>query len=162
MYKLRDGDYYEGFPFSTELADKLESEFIFMLEQDVSSDDLVNISDAVENWNKFLGDNITNAVEDAIHREFNDIEDIVSEIDSESTLNDHITMLKKMGKRVNINSQKIDGAVETVESRIAELQEEEEIYQAKTPDLGSSANNNTDKFDDVALKNLFMPLLDTE
>lgn len=161
IYNLREGDYYEDFPFSTELADKLESAYIAMLDQGVSSDDLDNISDAVENWNKFLGENIINAVEGVVHREFNDVEDIVSEIDSESTLDDHITMLKKLGERVNLNSQEIDDAIETVEFRITELQEEEEIYQARSPDLSSSVSSNTDKFDDIALNNLFMPLLDT-
>ena len=162
IYKLRDGDYYERFPFSTELADKLETAYIAMLEQGVSSDDLEKISDAVENWNKFLGENIINAVEDVARREFYDVEDIVSEIDSESTLDDHITMLKKLGERANLNSQEVEHAVEVVESRIVELQEEEEISQAKSPDLASSTNDFTDKFNDTALLNLFMPLLDVE
>ncbi len=162
IYKLRDGGYYEDFPFTTELADKLESAYISMLEQGVSSDEVENISDVVKNCNTFLGDNIINAVENVIHREFDDVEDIVSEIDSESTLDDHIAMLKILGKRVNLNSQEVDCAVEIVESRIAELQEEEEIYQAKSPDLSLSTKSNIDKFDDIALLNLFRPLLNVE
>jgi energy-coupling factor transporter ATP-binding protein EcfA2 len=160
IYYLRDGDYYEGFPFSTELADKLETAYLSMLEQDVSSDDLEKISDVVENNIKHLGENIINAVKDVVHREFDDVKDVVSEIDSESTLDDHIIMLKKLGERASINSQKIDGAVEIAESRIVELQEEEELYQASTPDLSSSATETIDKFDDLALNNLFSPLLD--
>jgi len=162
IYNLRDGDYYEGFPFSTELADKLETAYISMLEQDVSSDDVEKISDVVENNNKLLGENIINAVEDVARREFDNVEDIVSEIDSEYTLDDHITMLKKLGKRANINSQKVGNAIEVVESRIVELQEEDEIYQATSPNIGSSVSSVSDKFDDLALNNLFTPLLDTE
>lgn len=130
-----------------------------MLEQGVPSDDLEKISDVVENNIKHLGENIINAVKNVVHREFDDVKDVVSEIDSESTLDDHIIMLKKIGERASISSQKIDGAVEIAQSRIAELQEEE-VEEARTPDLVSSANKSTDKFDDLALNNLFTPLLD--
>lgn len=159
IYKLRDVDYYGDFPFSTELADKLETAYIAMLDQGVSSDDLENISDAVENWNGLLGNNIINAVEDVVRREFYDVGNIVLEIDSESTLDDHISMLKKLGARTNLDSQEVERAVETVNSRIVELQENEEIYQAKPPDFDLSASSEIDKFDDLALNNLFIPLL---
>lgn len=162
IHNLRDEGYYEGFPFPTELADKLETAYISMLEQGVSSDYLEKISDAAENWNKFLGDSVINAIEDAVRREFDDVENIVSEMDSESMLDDQIKMLKKLGERINFNSHEIERVVEVAKSRIIELQEEEETYQAKSPDLGSSSNNSTDTFDDTALLNLFRPLLDVE
>lgn len=159
--KLRDGDYFEGFDYAHELADKLESSYKKMLEHQISSDELEGISDAIDCWGGCLSDELKDALSVTVQREFDDACEIVSEIDSESTLQDHIEMLKKLGKRNGLNVQDINRAVEMVDSRICEVQQEEEWLEVTTPDL-HSGKKDIDKFDDAALLNLFTPLLDFE
>ena len=161
IYKLRNGDYFEDFPCAHELADKLESSYKTMLEHQFSSDDLERISDAIDVWGYHLSDEIKEAFSVTVQQEFDDVREIVSEIDSESTLQDHIEMLKKMGKRNGLDAQDINKAIEIVDSRIYEIQEKEEKLEVNTPDL-SIKQKDSEQFDDSALLNLFTPLLDIE
>jgi len=108
--KLRDGDYFEEFP---ELSEKLEASYIRMLERHISSDDLENISDAIENWRRYLSNELLEAFSNTVRQEFDDIKETVSEVDSESTLQDHIGILKKLGKRNQFSPQDIEKADES-------------------------------------------------
>jgi hypothetical protein len=106
--KLRDGDYFDQLPCATDLADSLEDAFIDMIEGGIASDDLEKISDTVEQWKYLLGNRVTEAVEDAIRSEIDHIDNVVADIDSESTLNDHIQTLQKLAKRAAIPSKKVE------------------------------------------------------
>ncbi len=161
IYKLRDGCYFEGFPFANELANNLENSFKAMMERPVSSDDLERISDAIDDWGLYLSDEVVDVFSEAVQMEFDDVSEIVSDVDSESTLEDHIETLKKLGKRRGLELSEIDKAVDVVNARIYEIQEEEAELEAHAPAL-KSRSNPSDQFDDVALINLFTPLLDVE
>ena len=161
IYKLRDGGYFENLSGADELADALERSFKVMLENSIASDDLERISDAIDDWGIHLNDDVEGAFLELIQREFDDVSEIVSDIDSESTLHDRIEMLKKLGKRKGFAKSYIDRAIDIVDSRICEIQEEEEELETHAPKLGSR-NDPSDQFDDVALLNLFAPLLDVD
>lgn len=160
IYKLRNGDYFESLSSAADLADALELSLRNMLEKPISSDDLDRISDAFDNWGCHLGEELQDAYLELVHSEFDNVSDIVSDIDSESTLKDHISMLQKLGMRSGIGSASVDVAIETVKSRIREVQEEED-QEAHVPVL-SNEKDSSDKFDDLDLLNLFKPLLDVE
>jgi hypothetical protein len=155
--KLRDGDYFADLPYAAELADSLEKAVIVMVKGGMPSDELENISDAVELWQSKLGDGISGAVEEAITGEFEEVRNRVSEIDSDSTLNDHIKTLQKLAGRATIPSLILDGAIATVRERIAEVEEQTSV--SKSPSFSAPSPPETDTFDDVALKNLFAPLV---
>ena len=154
--KLRDRDYFYLLPCASEMADSLEEAVLGMIDQ-CFSDDLENISDATEAWRHVLGDRIRNAVEQAIRTEIDQVHDIVADIDSESTLKDHIATLKKLGERVAIPPPLLERAIATVMERIGEVEEKTSI--SASPSFKAGSARDADIFDDVALRNLFEPLL---
>lgn len=157
--KMRNGD-YEDFPFSKELADKLELACVAMCKGGISSDDIERIFDAVQNGGHFIGPSINEVIGEAISMHFANIEDAVSGIDSESTLNDHIETLRKIASGASIDKQTVNSAIDIVEARITELQEENETNQAESPSFNSERSSMFDMFDDDDLKSLFTPLLE--
>jgi flagellar biosynthesis/type III secretory pathway ATPase len=95
-----------------------------MMTRGMPLDELEKISDAADMWQISVGNRITDAIGDAVSREIDDVRDIVSEIDSHSTLDDHINTLQKLAKRTAIPSQNVERAVRRVMERIAELKEQ--------------------------------------
>lgn len=155
--KLRDRDYYGDMPGAAEMADILEGHFVDLVSEALASDDLERISDTLEDWSYALTARAVNAVDRAIQREFANVEEVISEIGSESTLNEHAETLQKLGKRASIPATVVERAVETVQERIALL--EEETPESTSPTVSSRASKDEDSFDDDELRDLFAPLL---
>jgi adenylate kinase family enzyme len=153
--KLRDGDYFDELTVASELANCLETAAIGMI-HNCAPDDLEKISDAVEEWKQQLGSEIPQAVNEVIIREFDEIERTVESIDSESTLTEHIETLQKLATRTRVSTAVVSRAVETVMERIAVV--EGRSTRSSSPSVRASTPE-TDKFDDVALQNLFAPLI---
>lgn len=160
--KIRDGDYYEDLPCAEDLANKIEGSYIVMLNRGIPSDDLERIFDALQSGRKYLSQELLAAIEEAISTHVSDMEDIVSDIDSESTLDDHIKTLNKIAESAPVDKSMINSAIKTIERRKIKLQEEEEIFEARSPNFGSKSNITTDTFDDNALRSLFIPLLESK
>jgi uncharacterized protein (UPF0147 family) len=158
LAKLRLGFYFGELPCATELADSLEDAIIDMIERGISSDDLEKISDAIEERRQVLGSRITGAFEDVIRSEIDGVRDIISDIDSESTLKEHIQTLQKLAKRTTIPPQNVERAVAMVMDRIAEIEEQTSV--SKSPSFKAAPTTELDDFDDAALRNLFEPLVD--
>jgi hypothetical protein len=154
--RLRD-NYFDEVPFATELADCLEVGAIDMINEAMSFDELEQISDAIEDWKLFLGEQVLQAVRDAIQREWSDVDSTVRAMNSASTLNDHIDTLQKLAERGGVSSSALSSAVDRVMDRIAEVGEE--TAASSTPSFKAKTTDETDKFDDEALQNLFTPLL---
>jgi DNA polymerase III delta prime subunit len=154
---LRTG-YYDEFPFKEEILDALQDGVIAVLSSGVGSDDLERISDAIAQAEETLGPDIVGAAREAIHREFDEIDQTVADTDSESTLEEQKATLKKLAPRAGIADATLASALETVNARISALAEETE--EAEAPSFSGTTNKDTDKFDDRALMNLFAPLLD--
>jgi energy-coupling factor transporter ATP-binding protein EcfA2 len=155
--KLRDGDYFYGLPNASDIADCLEDASVAMIEQNMTSDELEKISDAVDQWSHQLTDEVFRAVDDAIRNEIDNVGNVVEEIDSESTLKDHIDTIRKLSKRSGISAEIVSNAVEKVRERIEKLEKETDV--SDSPSFRGGAGPDKETFDDEALKNLFAPLL---
>ena len=140
------------------MATALESGLVSVLQSGIASNDLEKISDAIESVGKMNNPEIAEALTKAIIREIEDVVAVTAEIDSESTLDDHIKSLEKLAPRTGIPSAELAIAISRVEDRIAEIEEQTSI--ATPTSFTSSSTREVDKFDDTALRNLFMPLID--
>jgi hypothetical protein len=154
--KLRDGGYY-SIPRSAELANLVENAAVDMIEQPMPSDELDRIVDAAEEWQVLLNGIVFHAIDAAIASEFRNVRDIVAEIDSDSTLNEHIRTLKKLAERASVSAEEVIRAVSIVEDRIAEIEEESQVFEP--PSTKAAVPPERDSFDDAALDNLFAPLI---
>ena len=157
LAELRDPDYGEGFPHADELICQLESALIGVLDSS-GTDDLEKISDAVDVAGSAISPLIATAVENAILAHFESIEDLIESEQSDATLQECISSLRKWGNRFSIPRKSVDTVVSKIEERIQTIEDEDEPV---TPDLPSStaATDVSDEFDDEALENLFGPLL---
>lgn len=151
-------DYDQAPPFGAELVDALKEGLVRMLEGGVDSDDLERMSDAIEERRDVLGADVVAAATVAIQREFDEIDRMITESDSESTLEEHRTTLRKLAPRANIETVTLRRALKAIDERIATLSDESE--EAESPSFTGKTNEEADKFDDVALRNLFAPLLE--
>jgi hypothetical protein len=123
----------------------------------MTPDELEKISDAVDEWRHHLTDGLFRAHDDAIRNEIENVGSVVEEMDSESTLNEHIDTIRKLSERVNIASRVVSIALKKVEDRIIKLGEETDV--SSSPSFGGSRPQEGDVFDDKALRSLFLPLL---
>jgi hypothetical protein len=92
----------------------------------------------------------------AIREEFDHVRDIVKDIDSESTLDDHISALHRLAPRAGSDPVQLEKTVEVVKERITELVGETSVAEAPTL---TGPKKEWDKFDNAGLRNLFQPLL---
>jgi phage shock protein A len=104
-----------------------------------------------------VGSDVQAAADRAIEREVEDVNSSVAEVDSESTLQDHIKALRRFAPRVGISEERLQKAIAVIESRIAEINDEVDVADA--PQVSGKAPRAVDKFDDAALSNLFAPLI---
>ncbi|GAJ96247.1 nSTAND3 domain-containing NTPase [Rhizobium rhizogenes] len=156
LRELPDPDYFEGFPFVEVMIGHLEAGLIDMLNGYMGTDDLQKISDAIEEHRTSVSLNIIAAMDRAIVREIEEISDRVAELDSESTLNDHMGYLGVLGPRAGVPKSIIERAEKTVKERIEAI--EEETTTAAAPEIGRRKRE-SETFDDAAIQSLFAPLL---
>lgn len=155
--KLRDTSYFNDLPQADDLADILEEGAADMIERhSLNSEDLEKLSDAYEEWEHYLGPEIKEAIDSGIRREFEEIDEVLSDMNSESTVDEHIEILEKLGKRTGIPEEVIKRASNRAEERKLEIESE-------STEASSSSVRNTDApigdvFDDAALQTLFAPL----
>ncbi|MEP6609977.1 MAG: hypothetical protein ABJA83_15080, partial [Burkholderiaceae bacterium] len=108
--KLRDQGYYAEMPGAAQMADLLEGHFVELVRIPMPSNELEQISDAVEEWVKFLNAPAINIVDNAIRKEFADVDASIADINSESTLDDHASTLEKLGKRIGVPATTVQQA----------------------------------------------------
>ncbi len=150
-------EYYSGFPFEDEMLTALEHGAISMLSGGVAPDDLERISDAITEAKDVLDPSITAAAKEAIQREFDEIDRMVAETNSTSTLKEHKAMLENLAPRVGITEAALASVMRIVDERISAIDEEAE--ETSAPSFSGSTKKETGIFDDKALMNLFAPLL---
>ena len=157
LAELSDPDYGEGFPHTDELICQLESALIGVLDS-CATDDLEKISDAVDVAGSAISPLVAEAIENEILAHIEEIEDLIEGEQSDATLQECISTLRKWGNRFSIPRKSIDTAVSKIEERIKEIQDEDEPVTPDSPSFTALADV-SDEFDDEALKNLFTPLL---
>lgn len=108
---------------------------------------------------KGLPSSITLALRSAVLEEFEYNTSRVYQDDSESSLSDRIDALKKFAPRFGVPDNVLDRAISDIEERISEIEDRSSI--ASSPSFPSSNNKyEQETFDDCALRNLFITLLD--
>ncbi|MGD9842899.1 MAG: hypothetical protein AB7U99_08355, partial [Steroidobacteraceae bacterium] len=156
--KLRCGnDYFNELPLANEMADSLEYSAMEMINGSMPMDELETISDSVEQWRNKLGDQLIGSVDDEITAEIANTWQAVSDIDSESTLRSHGDTLKKLAGRAGVNSEELQDAMDAIDNRISEI--DEQTPDEDGPYIMASVPAEADNaFDDAAVKNLFASL----
>ncbi len=157
LAELSDPDYGDGFPHTDELISQLESALIGVLDSS-ATDDLENISDAVDVAGSAISPLVAKAIKKAVLTYFEEVEDLIECEQSDATLQECISTLRKWGKRFSIPRKTVDSVVSNIEQRITEIREEDEPFMSDSPSFTAPADV-SDKFDDEALENLFSPLL---
>jgi hypothetical protein len=155
LTELRDSHFGEGFPCRDELIELLECGLIDLVRW-ANAEDLERISDAVDSAGSSISPSVAAAVGQAIHEEFEQIEERIRDEDSESSLEERIASLKKWAPRYSIPQTMLDAAVSMVRHRIAVI--EDATPSSEAPNFTRPADE-PDIFDDAALKNLFAPLV---
>jgi hypothetical protein len=155
--KFRDSGYFDELPSHDELAGLLKAGAINMIEgHSLNSEDLTKLSDAYEQWPNAVSDEMNAALDAAIVREFDDLDETLRSMDSESTVDEHLEMLGKLGERAGIPKSTLFRAAEAAEERKAVI--ERRSVASHSPNLRSVGAQAADNFDDSALNNLFAPL----
>lgn len=155
--KLRESGYYDDVPGASDVADTLENGAVDMiLKTALNSEDLDKISDAFDEWSSSLGSVVRDAIERTTLLEFEHISDVVNQIYSESTVDEHIETLQKLAKRMNIAPSLVERAVDIAAERKSEIEEKTSI--SSSPWVRNVDPRSADVFDDNALHALFAPL----
>ncbi|WP_221938872.1 hypothetical protein [Mycobacterium sp. KBS0706] len=154
LAEIPDDDYFEGLPHREILANLADDRVVALLENGMASDDLTRIAEAVNRSRASAA--VLTALDAAIRHEIEEVETIVADMDSESTLEEHMDALGRLGPIAGLPIPVVERALEQVKSRIAQLEAETE---EATPPVAVSQRRDSDKFDDVALNNLFSSLL---
>lgn len=144
---------YDEFPYTEEIAVKMENSLIGILRSSINSEDLERLSDALDYSRNYLSPHIFQYEVEAIRREFSDVRTVTSEIDSSSTLEDHANALRKLADRAGVGADEVSRAIDVIQERIARIEEEEERY----PGTASRGNEirQPEKFGDKELADLF-------
>jgi DNA polymerase III delta prime subunit len=153
--KLKDGGYFDDLPQASELAELLEAGLVRVL-QTISVDELESLVEAIEENDKVLSPAVSEAAMDAIRESVVGVEYSIEATDSESSLEEQIRMMQKLGPKAGISDSAVAVAVEKVQTRIAQLEDQTSV-ESSPAFTGSPFE--PDAFDDNALKNLFSPLL---
>ncbi|MGR7138203.1 nSTAND3 domain-containing NTPase [Klebsiella aerogenes] len=158
FFSLRDQkSYSRQFIYEDELLELLEEELTDTISCS-SIDMLSTFIDAVDAA-KGLPSSITLALRSAVLEEFEYNTSRVYQDDSESSLSDRIDALKKFAPRFGVPDNVLDRAISDIEERISEIEDRSSI--ASSPSFPSSNNKyEQETFDDCALRNLFITLLD--
>lgn len=155
--KLRLTGHFDELPHAADLADILEEGAANMIDQNsLNSEDLSKLSDAYEDWKRYLGPDIKEAIDIGIRREFKEIEESLRDMDSASTVDEHIEALEKLGKRAGVPHEVITRASDKAWERRFEI--EDARVEASSASIRSRDTQIGDVFDDVALRTLFAPL----
>ena len=134
------------------MAVTLENVAITILDGYVPSDDLLSLSDIIEEESCF-SESVKQAASRAIVREFDDVESTVDDMTSESDLDEHADRLRTLAQRATISEYALKRALEAVDERIGAISSD--VENAADPALPERSNEAADQFDDRALVNLF-------
>lgn len=151
MRELQDSAHHEPGHKADELAGAIENVVVKLLEEGMESDDLLKMSDLIEDGD--YSERVRSACHAAINRVFEDIDDVVSYYSSESELGDHAAVLQRLAPRAGVSGYVLQRAIETVCERLEEVQYVQAT--ASDPDVPSAESVADDAFGDDAIYSLF-------
>ena len=154
----RRGERGSGRPFiyETELLELLEKELTEAIRWS-PSDMLPTFVDAVD-ATEGLPDSVIYALQAAVLEDFEENTSRICEDNSEFSLSDRIDTLKKLATRFDVSEDVLNRAISAIEERISEIEEQSSCECA--PGYSSLKESEQDTFDDSALHDLFITLLD--
>lgn len=138
------------------LIDGLESALISMIEDGIPPDDLLKLSDTIDEDRSDFSQDVLDAFEKAVELGIDEAETFSADIDSEAELEEQIRSLRELGNRVGIATSRVLAAVSVLRGRIAEVQEQ--TPEEEAPSFPSTPTSAKDAFDNSAIVNLFSPL----
>jgi DNA polymerase III delta prime subunit len=153
---LREGS-AEEISCATELSVSLEKGLVNIFDGGIWADDFGNMCDAVDRARDLLSYEVLEAANRAIVREVDDAMSNAAAIDSESTLEDHIKSLQRLAPGAGVPKPALDEAILAIQGRISEINER--TAEAPSPEFSGRSPRESDKFDDIALRNLFASLV---
>jgi hypothetical protein len=156
--QLRDGDYFPDLPRADDIANALEAGLVSLLDCGIPSEELERIADSIDEYGHLIGPTLKAHVDEAIHREFTDVEKNVRNIRSESELDDHKSALGRLGPRAGLPPRVVASAIRTVEERIADLQERSDDFPTTSHTPAAVPSRTEKSFSDEELRNLFAGL----
>ena len=154
--RLRNKEYGRPFVYEDKLLALIEKALTDTIRFS-SSDSLSSIVDAVDAAQD-LPSSVTDALQNAVMEEFEENSSRIRDEDSESSLSDRIDALKKFAPRFKISDALLASAIWEIEGRIEEIEDSSSV--ASSPSIVPSKPRERESFDDEALRNLFVPLLD--
>jgi DNA polymerase III delta prime subunit len=154
--ELKNGDAGE-ISEADKFIELFETALVRLLEGHVWVDDLETIVDDIDENEKYLSEAVRDAANKAMLEQIENVDALIEDVDSESTLNDHISAVRKFAPRLGISTEVVERAISKIEYRIGEINENE--GDASPPSFSSGSLRETDDFDDAALANLFAPLV---
>ncbi|WP_332774164.1 hypothetical protein [Phenylobacterium sp.] len=154
IQSLHDGPHSEV-PRHEELRDALIERMIDLLESEPASDDLVAIADEIDRATAPNG--LIEALNAAIKAEFDNLYRKVEDMDSESSLSDHMDSLRELAPGAGIPAAVVRQAEISVNSRIERVRDEEE--ESDEPPSVQQTQPRPHTFDDDELNTLFASLL---
>lgn len=153
--KFLDGGYFEESDFTRQMVATLQARVVEMLAWGTASDDLEKLSDAIDDLGNLVPVEVQSALNLAISQEIGSVEEVISNMDSEATLEEHLATIEKLASRASIPDYALIQAREKIEERIIYL--ENITTTAPSPSFSKSPFED-DEFSDVELRNLFATL----
>ncbi|MGO7755300.1 hypothetical protein ACC817_08230 [Rhizobium ruizarguesonis] len=158
--KFREQGYFDQYVDAPVIADLLEDAAISIVADDyLTLEELDKISGTVDEWNGNIGKRLVSAVNKAIEREFEKAPSVFRDTDSESTLDEHVEVLQRLGKSAGLPEKEIERAYYLASDRKNEIANE--AVPAEPITARASIQAEADTFNDAALQDLFAPLLRT-
>ncbi len=156
--KLRDEDYYAGAADASNFADILEAAVIDLLGYLLPIDELEAIADEIDGRHgTTFSEALKTALVESAHLQFRDVETAVSDVDSESTLDDHLEALRKLGKRFSVGQTVVEIAEAVVTGRREAVMESSAEERATPPSM--PAVQKPDVFSNEDIRGLFLQLV---
>lgn len=154
---LRDRADFDEMPRGPELAALLEEASVEMIVGNaLSSDDLSRVSDAIDEWRHSVPASVVTAMVQAVQWEFDNVSRVVGELDSESTVDEHIDILYKLGPRAFVPEASMRRALRAAADRKVELEGRTSV--STSPFVRDVVRRSDHDFSDSDLANLFAPL----
>lgn len=149
--ELHDAGHHEQGPRTDALANALQDVVVQLFEDGMGSDDLLKMSDMVEDGD--YSDNVRAASYAAIIREIDEVDEMVPNYTSESELDDHAAVLRRLAPRAGVPELHLQRALDSIGERLEEVQ----VAQAKVsdPEVPSIDVVADEAFGDDALYRLF-------
>lgn len=147
-------------PNAEELAEALSSSIEAMLRQGGQIEDLEAMLHTADLYGEELGARLVERVHDAIRSEVEDAEATIRSEDSEVSLEERVNLYRTLGEQVNVSSYSLSRLEDYAQERMAELEHMASAYEPG-PRV-AKRDQNSDKFSDSELTEMFASLINTE